>query len=248
MAVLKDKVVVITGASSGIGKAAAIAFARKGSKVVLAARRSEKLKELCDTIASFNKNCSYVQTDVTREQDVLKLFDEAERIFGRIDIIISNAGRGCEVALCNITHDEWLSVINTNLTSVFLCTREAARRMIAKGIQGHIITVCSILGRFGLSGHAGYCASKHGVTGFMKSVRWELRKHRVKVSTIYPANVDTELFDVMKTLPHRREMLAAEDIADYLVAIASRSPLKILALRMVLVWKRVYYFTRYFFS
>ncbi len=242
---LQDKVVVITGASGGIGKAAALSFAKEGAKVVLAARRVEKLKELTEQIASFNKNCIYVQSDITQEKDVLKLFDETERVFGRIDIVISNAGRGCEVGLCDITYDEWLSVINTNLTSVFLCTREGAKRMIAKGIQGHIITVCSILGRFGLPGHAGYCASKHGVTGFKRSIWWELKKYRIRVSTIYPANVDTEFFDALKTVPRRREMLTAQDIADYLVAIASRSLLKILAVRLALVWKRIYYFTKY---
>lgn len=245
MVTLKNKVVVITGASSGIGKATAMEFAKKGAKVVLVARRIEKLKELKEQISSFNENCIYVQSDVTREEEVINLFDETERIFGRIDIVISNAGRGCEVGLCDITYDEWLSVINTNLTSVFLCTREGAKRMIAKGIQGHIITVCSILGRFGIPGHAGYCASKHGVTGFKKSIWWELRKYRIKVSTIYPANVDTEFFDALKTLPRRREMLTAGDIADYLVAIASRSLLKILVIRLALVWKRVYYFTKY---
>jgi NAD(P)-dependent dehydrogenase (short-subunit alcohol dehydrogenase family) len=248
MVVLKDKVVVITGASSGIGRAAAIALAREGCKVVLAARRVERLKKLKAEISPFNKNCWYVQTDVTREKEVRRLFDEAERIYGRIDMVINNAGKGCEVAVCDITYDEWLSVINTNLTSVFLCTREAARRMIAKGIEGHIITVCSILGRFGLRGHAGYCASKHGVNGFQKATWWELRKNRIKVSTIYPMNVDTELFDALKTLPRRREMLTAEDIADYLVAIASRSPFKILAHHLILIWKRIYYFTRHFMS
>ncbi|MCK5011385.1 MAG: SDR family oxidoreductase [Deltaproteobacteria bacterium] len=245
MVTLKNKVVVITGASSGIGKATAIEFAKKGAKVVLVARRIEKLKELKEHISSFNENCVYVQSDVTREEEVINLFDETERMFGRIDILISNAGRGCEVGLCDLTYDEWLSVIHTNLTSVFLCAREAAKRMISKGIQGHIITVCSILGLFWLPGHAGYCASKHGVTGFNKSIWWELRKHGIKVSTIYPANVDTELFDALKTMPHRREMLAAEDVADYLVAIASKSLLKILAVRAILVFKRIYYFIRY---
>ena len=242
---LRDKVVVITGASSGIGKATARAFAQKGAQVVLAARRSDKLKELEDTISCFHQPCVSIQTDVTREEEVQNLFDTTERMFGRIDILISNAGRGCEVGLCDLTCDEWRSVINTNLTSVFLCAREASKRMIANGIQGHIITVCSILGLLGLSGHAGYCASKHGVTGFNRSIWWELRKQGIKVSTIYPANVDTEIFDTLKTMPHRREMLAAEDIADYLVAIATRSLLKILAVRLILMGKRVYYFTKY---
>ena len=242
---LRDKVVVITGASSGIGKATARAFAQKGALVVLAARRSDKLKELEDSISSFNQQCVSIQTDVTREEEVRNLFDATERMFGRVDILISNAGRGCEVGLCDLSYDEWLAVINTNLTSVFLCAREVAKRMISNGVQGHIITVCSILGLFGLPGHAGYCASKHGVTCFNKSIWWELRKHGIKVSTIYPANVATELFDALKTMPHRREMLAAEDIADYLVAIASRSLLKILAVRLTLMGKRIYYFTKY---
>jgi NAD(P)-dependent dehydrogenase (short-subunit alcohol dehydrogenase family) len=242
---LRDKVVVITGASSGIGKATALGFAEKSAKVVLAARRVDKLKELAEEIKVFNKNCLYVKTDITREGDVIKLFDEAERVFGRIDILISNAGRGCEVGICDLTFDEWLSVLNTNLTSVFLCTREAVKRMIAQGVRGHIITVCSILGRFGIPGHSGYCASKHGVTGFKKSMWWELRKHRIKVSTIFPANVDTELFDSMKTLPHRREMLTAKDVAAYLTTIASRSFFRILSMRLILMWKRIYYFTRY---
>jgi 3-oxoacyl-[acyl-carrier protein] reductase len=248
MADLKDKVAVITGASSGIGRAAAIAFASTGCKVVLAARRVKKLKELKEEITAFSKNCWYLQADVSQEKDVIRLFNEAERVYGGIDIVVNCAGRGCEVEVPDISHDEWHSVINTNLTSVFLCTREAARRMLAKRIAGHIITVCSVLGRFGLRGHAAYCASKHGVTGFNKAARWEFRKHRIKVSTIYPANVDTELFNALKTVPRRRELLAAEDVADYLVALASRSFLRILAHRMILVGKSVYYFTRYFFS
>ena len=248
MVALRDKVVIITGASSGIGRAAALAFARQGAKVVLAARRAERLKGLKEEINSFNDNCIYVQTDITREEDIVHLFDETEKAFGRVDILVNNAGRGCEIELCELTYNDWLSVTGTNLTSVFLCTREAVRRMITNGIQGHIITVCSILGLFGLAGHSGYCASKHGVRGFMRSIWWELKKHKIKVSTIYPANVDTELFDSLKTVPRRREMLTAEDIADYLVAIALRSSIRILALKLILVWKRIYYFTRYALS
>jgi len=248
MVVLRDKVAVITGASSGIGRAAAIAFARKGCKVVLAARRIKKLKELKEEIVSFNKNCWYLQTDVSREKDVIRLFNEAERVFGRIDILVNNAGRGLEAEVSDISCDEWLSVINSNLTSVFLCTREAVRRMKEKEIKGHIITVSSTSGLFGVSSYSAYCAAKHGVTGFARAVRREVRKHNIKVSTIHPANVDTLFFTTLTTTPPRREMLTAQDIAEHLVAIAARSPLEIFALRMVLVWKRIYYFTRYFFS
>ncbi|MHC4659226.1 MAG: SDR family oxidoreductase [Planctomycetota bacterium] len=244
MATLKNKVVVITGASSGIGKAAAIEFAKKGAIVVLAARRTEKLQELNEHISSFNANCICIRTDVTKEEEVIELFDETENKFGRIDILINNAGRGLKSEVCDISCDDWLSVIHTNLTGIFLCTREAVKRMKQKEIKGHIITVSSIAGLFGAPAYAAYCASKHGATGFMRSLKWEVRKYAIKVSTIYPARVDTDFFDIYKKRPHRRQMLSAEDIADYLVAIASRSPAKIIGVRILNIFKRIYYFVR----
>lgn len=245
MVSLKDKVVIITGASSGIGKATAIIFAKAGANLVLVARREEKLKQLEDHLVSFQARCISVQADVTREEDVTRIFDEAERVFGRVDILINNAGRGLEAELCDISYDEWLSVINTNLSSVFLCSREAVKLMIKKGTRGHIITVSSTSGLFGVPTYAAYCASKHGVTGFKRSIRWDLRKHGIKVSTIHPANVETEFFATLKTTPKRRDMLTAQDIADHLAAIASRSPLRIIAVRLLLIAKRIYYIIKY---
>ncbi len=245
MVSLRDKVVVITGASRGIGKATAITFAKAGANLVLVARREDKLKQLEGHLASFQARCISVQADVTREEDVTRIFDEAERVFGRVDILINNAGRGLEAELCDISYDEWLSVINTNLSSVFLCSREAVKLMIKKSTRGHIITVSSTSGLFGVPTYAAYCASKHGVTGFKRSIRWDLRKHRIKVSTIHPANVETEFFATLKTTPKRREMLTAQDIADHLAAIASRSTLRIIAVRLLLIAKRIYYIIKY---
>jgi 3-oxoacyl-[acyl-carrier protein] reductase len=244
MATLKNKVVVITGASSGIGKAVAIEFAKKKATVVLTARRTEKLNELKELISAFNKNCICIKTDVTKEKEVIELFDETENKFGRIDILINNAGRGLKSEVCDISYDDWLSVIHTNLTGVFLCTREAVKRMKQKEIKGHLITVSSIAGLFGAPTYAAYCASKHGTTGFMKSLKWEVRKYGIKVSTIYPARVDTEFFDIYKKRPHRRQMLPAKDIAKYLAAVVSRSPVKILSVRIFNIFKRIYYFVR----
>ena len=241
MVSLRDKVVVITGASRGIGKATAVTFAKAGANLVLVARREDKLKQLEGHLVSFQTRCISVQADVTREEDVTRIFDEAERVFGRVDILINNAGRGLEAELCDISYDEWLSVINTNLSSVFLCSREAVKLIIKKGTRGHIITVSSTSGLFGVPTYAAYCASKHGVTGFKRSIRWDLRKHKIKVSTIHPANVETEFFATLKTTPKRRDMLTAQDIADHLVAIASQSTLKIIAVRLVLILKRIYY-------
>ncbi len=236
---LTEKVVLVTGASSGIGKATAVEFARKGASVVLAARRVEKLAELHDHILTFNENCIYVRTDVTSETDVVNLFDRAWEKFGRVDILINNAGRGLKSELIDMTTEDWQAVIETNLTSVFLCTRQAARRMKEKHIPGHIITVCSIAGLFGAPNYSAYCASKHGVAGFLKAVKGELKKHNIKLSAIYPARVDTEFFDIYQKPPDKRQMLDATDIARYLVAIATRRPCTIAAVRCKIFAKRI---------
>lgn len=239
MANLSEKVVVITGASSGIGKATALAFARKGSSVVLAARREEKLTELQEQILAFKPDCIFVKTDVTSPEDVSNLFDRAWEKFGKVDILINNAGCGLKSEVCDITTEQWHKLIETNLTSVFLCSKQAATRMIQSNVQGHIITVSSIAGLFAGPTYAGYCASKHGVTGFVRALRWEMRKHKIRVSAIYPARVATEFFDNYENKPPKRQMLAASDIANYLVALASRRPVTICRVRSINFFKRI---------
>ncbi|MBE0535354.1 MAG: SDR family oxidoreductase [Phycisphaerae bacterium] len=239
---LSEKTVVITGASSGIGKAAASAFARKGAAVVLAARREDKLRDIQDAILAFNQKCIFVKTDVTDEAQVAALFDRAEERFGRVDILINNAGRGLKAEVADIALEEWQCVVDTNLTSVFLCTRQAVRRMKSHNIRGHIITVSSIAGLFGAPTYSAYCASKHGVTGFCRALRWELRKSGIRVSTIFPARVDTEFFDTYKHRPGKRQMLAAADIAAHLVAIATQSPAAVLRMRVINGFKRILIF------
>ena len=244
MTSLKDKVVVITGASSGIGRVAALEFIRKGARVVLAARRLDKLQALCRELSPSGDRCLAVQTDVTREADVELLFHTAEEHFGQVDILVNNAGRGLKSPLIDTDMDEWLSVIHTNLTSVYLCTRMAARSMVRDSVRGHIVTVASIAGLFSVPGYAAYCASKRGVAGFQRAAKWELRKLGIKTSTIYPFRVDTEFFDIYPGRPSRRQMLSARDIARYITAIASRSWLLRAYVRLVLVLKRIYYLVR----
>lgn len=239
MTCLKDKVIVITGASSGIGYAAALKFAEKGTSLVLAARRAEKLQQLQDQIVEFNPNCIYVPTDLTEPQRVQNLFEKAVERFGKIDILINNAGKGLKSELVNIAPDNFKSVIDTNLTSVFLCTQQAVRIMTEKNIKGHIITVCSIAGLFGAPKYSVYCASKHAVNGFIKSLKWELRKHNIKISAIYPARVDTEFFNSYQKRPSKRQLLSPNDIADLLLALTQRAPFKVAAVRIRNFAKRI---------
>ncbi|MHC4639779.1 MAG: SDR family oxidoreductase [Planctomycetota bacterium] len=241
MSTLKDKVVVITGASSGIGKAAAIKFAHKQCKVVLAARRIERLRQLSDQIRHFNDNCIYVQTDVTSEDDVTRLFEAVEKQFGGIDILVNNAGKGLKAELTDIKPEDWQSLMDTNVTSVYNCTRHAVIIMKENNTPGRIINVSSLAGRFGAPTYSAYCASKHAVTGMTKALKWELRKYKIRISAIHPARADTEFFDSYEKKPGRKQMLGSGDIADAVIAIASGSYLRLTGVRILNFFKRIYY-------
>ncbi len=235
---LKNKIVIITGAGSGIGRATALGLARKGAFVVLAGRRIEKLQALHDEIISFNKECLAVQTDVTSEAQVAHLFEETVKRFGHIDILINNAGRGLKAEIEDIDIKEWHDVLEVNLTGVFLCSKKALVSMKPQK-SGHIITVGSIAGLYGTAGYAAYCAAKHGVTGFQRSLRWEARKHGIKVSTVFPGRVDTEFFDVYPDRPPKGQMLSATDLANYIVTVAEQKFLKRQAVRALNLGKRI---------
>jgi len=225
MVSLKNKVVVITGASSGIGKAAAFAFWKTEANVVVAARRAGRLKEL---EKSLGKRCLAIPADVTKEKEVTSLFRETVRRFGRVDVLVNCAGKGLRAGLHAITYEQWMDTLHTNLTSVFLCTREASKVMRRTGMGGHIITLSSLAGIFNIPGYSGYCCAKHAVTSFKRSIKWELLRHGIKVTTVHPYKVATEFFDDYEKKPNPRRMLSSTDIARYIVAIAERNPFKIL--------------------
>jgi len=239
---LREKVAVISGASSGIGRAAAEALARKGAFVVLAGRRAERLEELARSIEQYNPNCLAVPTDATKEDDVRRLFDQAEGRFGRVDLLVNSAGRGLKASIPDITFDQWHQVMAANLDTVFLCSQQAMRRMIGKQVRGCIITVGSIAGLYSVANFAAYCAAKHAVTGFMRSLRWEARRHGIRAHTIFPARVDTEFFADYAEKPSRNQLLAPSDIARVIVALAGGCPFCVAAARTRNFVKRVYTF------
>ena len=246
MSFLQNKVVVITGASSGIGEATALAFAYEGSTVVLAARRVEKLQKLEQKVGSLGVPCLVVQTDVTQLKDVKKLFVEVEKKFGHIDILVNNAGIGRNFSLIDTSLEDWKVTMDTNLTGVFYCTQEVVRSMLKKKISGHIITVSSVLGLIALPGRSAYCASKHGVTGFKRALRWELKKYGIKISLVHPAGVDTEILKDLTAERNKWKMLRSENLAEYIVALASREMLGIVQVRLLNVWRRFYFFIKYY--
>jgi NADP-dependent 3-hydroxy acid dehydrogenase YdfG len=243
---LKNNVIVITGASSGIGKAAALEFAKKGAITVLAARRMERLEELAKQIKDkFGTDSLPVMTDVTVESNVENLFQRAKEKFGKIDILINNAGTGLKAEVTDIQLQQWQNLMDVNLTSVFLCTKQAAKTMKNQPQGGHIITISSIAGKFGAPSYSAYCSSKHAVTGFMKAVKHEQRKNHIKCSTIHPARIDTEFFDDYKHKPGRGQMLSPKDLADFIIATAQRCPVKKTTVIITNFCKRIYYMIRF---
>ncbi len=239
---LRNLVTVITGASSGIGWETALEFGRRGAVVVAVARRKERLKQLCRLIESNGGRCHPIRGDLTNPNHIARLFGQLRRTFGRVDILINNAGRGLKMRLTETRDRDFQAVIDTNLTAVYRCTREALKLM---GRGSHIITVSSIAGIYGGPMFSAYSASKHGVTGMMRSLRWEMLGTGIKVSWIHPGRVDTEFFRYYGQRPGRWQMLAARDIAVFLAAIASRNPLLILYVKLSNVFKRLYYLLRY---
>ncbi len=212
-------VAIVTGASSGIGRATTLSLSRQGYQVVAAARRPERLADLKKQCPI----CTIVPTDITDEQSVAHLFQHTADTFGRLDLLVNNAGRGLQAAIPDISYEDWLSVMHTNCTGVFLCTKAALAYMTRGGV---IVTVSSMAGRFGVPNYAAYCASKHAVEGFQKAAWWELRKRGIACHTLHPARVNTAFFEDYDKQPGQRQLLDPQDIADVIVAYSQRRCVK----------------------
>jgi NAD(P)-dependent dehydrogenase (short-subunit alcohol dehydrogenase family) len=212
VSILKDRVVVVTGASSGIGEACAVAFVEKGAKVVLAARRAERLAGLVERLGDA---ALAVTTDVTDEAAVQNLFDQAVARFGTVDVLINNAGVADSTAVYEMSLETWRQVIETNLTSAFLCSRAAFRVMKDKG-RGRILNIGSISARVPRQNSPAYAASKWGLDGLTRSLAIDGREFNIAASIFHPGIVATEIAPGAVKLP---ENFAAspEDIAGVIV-------------------------------
>ena len=192
MSILESRVAVVTGASSGIGEACAVAFAAKRAKVVLAARRAERLASLVDRIEGAGGEALAVATDVTDEAAVDDLFARAVERFGTVDVLVNNAGIADSTPVDEMALETWRKVIETNLTSAFLCSRAAFRAMKGKG-RGRIINVGSISARVPRENSPAYAASKFGLDGLTRSLAIDGRKHNIAASIFHPGIVATEI-------------------------------------------------------
>lgn len=185
---LKNKVVIVTGASQGIGEEMVKAFSQLKAKVVLVARNEEKLNEIAQTL---HGDCLVLPTDLMDEGSVINMIANVMEKYKRIDVLINNAGYVEPAGLLEMTLKQWNDMIAVNLTGTFLCTREATKFMKKDG--GKIINIASTAGISARPGWSGYAAAKAGVINFSLSMAEELRNYNIKVFCICPGRTATNL-------------------------------------------------------
>ncbi|SFH07574.1 SDR family NAD(P)-dependent oxidoreductase [Pontibacter chinhatensis] len=226
---LADKVALVTGASSGIGKAMALFYAREGAKVVVSDIAEDKGQQVVEEITRMGSEAIFVKADVSNPQDCEQLVQQTVNVFGRLDIAFNNAGIGGESnPVGDMSIEGWQKVININLNSVFYCMHYQIRQMLQNG-GGAIVNNSSILGQVGFANSSGYVAAKHGVVGLTKTGALEYASKGIRINAIGPAFINTPLITnlgeetlqaLVKMHPIGR-LGEAEEVAELVVWLSS---------------------------
>ncbi|MGD9852414.1 MAG: SDR family NAD(P)-dependent oxidoreductase [Nitrospirales bacterium] len=220
---LDGKVAVVTGSSSGIGKAIALRFAEEGARVMVAARRLDLCRQTVAQIEQAGGEACVQQTDVSQEDQVEQLIQETVRRYGRLDILVNNAGVFGGGRLVDMSTRSFDEVMNTNLRGTFFCCRAGFRQMKTQG-GGLIINISSVAGVQAWAGTGVYSASKHGMMALTKSLADEGRAFHIKVSAICPAGVADELVDASPDEILRSEKINPFDIAETALYLGTLGP------------------------
>ena len=195
---LNGSTVIVTGASAGIGWETALAFARRGANVVLAARREERLRELAARIERIGVEALVVPTDVGRPEDIARLVQATLDRFGRIDVLVNNAGFGFSGTIEETTEADMRELWDVNYMSAFLATK-AVLPVMRRQRRGHIVNVSSVVGKLAFPFHGAYSATKFALIGMTEALRGELEGSGVTATVVLPASTRTEFFDVQRT-------------------------------------------------
>lgn len=195
MASLIGKVAIVTGGSSGIGKATAIAFAREGAKVVVASRREKEGQETVKQVQSAGSEGFFIKTDVSKETDVSAMVEKTIATYGHLDYAFNNAGiEQIPTPLVEQTEETFDQVMDINVKGVWLCMKHQIPQMLVSG-GGAIVNMSSIAGMIGAPGLPIYVASKHAVLGLTKSVALEYAKEGIRINAVCPGMIETDLLD-----------------------------------------------------
>lgn len=205
---LQGRVALITGASSGIGRILAQGLAAAGARVVVVARRADRLEELVREIEQFGGTAAAFQADVTDADSIERAFDSAEQTFGTVDVIVSNAGVTEARNFLKIDPASRDAVFDTNLRGVWNVGQVGARRLVALGQGGSIINIASVLGLGVQPGLASYCASKGAVIQLTRSMAIDLTKHNIRVNAVAPGWFKSEMNDTFFDSPAGIESIA----------------------------------------
>ena len=225
---LHEYVVVITGASRGIGAELARRCAKEGACVVVNYKSDdESANALLKEISEYNSNCIAVKADVTKKEDVSKLYEVVKAKYGHVEVLINNAGICTDNLIQMMTEEQWESVLGTNLTGPFLCSRIFSKMMLHQRF-GKIINISSLKGIEGCAGQTNYSASKAGLIGFTKALAKELGMYNIAVNAVCPGFIVTDLNrhnKQKKDIAISRSLLSIdncmEDVVDFIVYIIS---------------------------
>src|SRR5580698_8163130 len=222
------RIALVTGASQGIGRACALKLAGAGAGVAVAARNQEKLNELVQQITSSGGNAAAFPMDVAEEDQIKSAFKAALAHFGKIDILINNAGITRDQLVMRMKRADWDAVLNTNLTSAYLCTQQVMSSML-KQRWGRIINITSIFGQMGQAGQANYAASKAGLIGLTMAIAREVGSRNITCNAVAPGFIETAMTsglsddfkqNALKMIPLAR-IGTSDDVASAVAFLAS---------------------------
>ena len=227
---LKNKVAIVTGAGSGIGRSIALAFAREGAKVVVADLNEKGGLETVDLVKKEKEEAIFVKVDVSQAEDIEQMVEDCLKKFGRVDILVNNAGIVKMSPLHETTEEDWDKILGVNLKSVFLSSKKVLPIMLSQG-KGKIINVASIAGLVGFSNLGAYCASKGGIIALTREMALEYAPQKINVNCIAPGIIKTAMTKEMLADPATKQSFESstpyprlgepEDIAQAAVYLAS---------------------------
>ena len=226
----QNKIIVITGASSGIGEAAALEFAKKGATLVLVSRKEEKLRKVEKKLSKFDSKIHVIPCDVSNKSDVNEMSQQVIEKFGRVDVLVNNAGFAIYGSVKDLSIEDIESQMATNYFGMVYCIKNFLPTMIEQN-SGHIVNVASVAGSFGLPGIASYCASKFAMLGFSEGLKHELNKTNIGVTVVSPIMVRTNFFDhpSFENMPkYSPTSLSPQTVAKAIVKAANSSRLEII--------------------
>lgn len=225
---LEGKVAIITGSARGLGKATAVKFVKEGAKVVVCDVNIDSVNETVAEIKALGGEAIGLKVDVTNRENVQKLIDDTVAAFGKLDVIVNNAGITADSTLLKMTEEQFDKVINVNLKGVFNCAQAAAKYMAANG-GGVILSASSVVGLYGNFGQTNYAATKWGVIGMTKTWAKELGKKGIRVNAVAPGFIESPMTakmpeDVLEGMKNKgvlKRLGRAEEVANLYAFLAS---------------------------